>query len=158
MEENFTLSFEVSKSPQEVFAAINNVRGWWSQLIEGKTDEVGAVFYYHFQDLHQATIKVAELEPGKKVVWNILNNHFSFTKDQQEWTGNDVIFEINENGDKTELKFTHVGLTPKYECYGACSEGWGNYILGSLKQLIETGKGEPNVGEAATTNEKELSK
>lgn len=157
-ESNFTLSFEVSKAPQEVFNAINDVRGWWSQQIEGKTDEVGSVFYYHFKDLHQATFKVEQLESGKKIVWKVLNNYFSFTKDKAEWTGNNVVFEISEKGDKTEVKFTHVGLTPKYECYGACSEGWANYILKSLPQLIETGKGEPNVGDAETESEKELGK
>ncbi len=27
-----------------------------------------------------------------------------------------VVFEITKKGDKTELRFTHVGLVPVFEC------------------------------------------
>jgi len=37
-------------------------------------------------------------------------------------TNASVIFEITRKGDKTELRFTHVGLEPAYECYDVCSD------------------------------------
>ena len=156
-ENNYTVSFIVDQSPEEVFAAINNVRAWWSEAIEGVTDKTGAVFYYHFKDIHRCTIKVTELIPGQKVKWHVLQNYFNFVKEQTEWTGTDIVFEIAEKDGKTELTFTHVGLVPEYECFSACSEGWGNYIKGSLHDLITTGKGKPNVGEAITESEQQLS-
>lgn len=37
-EQDFTASFSVDRSPEEVFVAIQNVRGWWSENIEGGTE------------------------------------------------------------------------------------------------------------------------
>ena len=95
-------------------------------------------------------MKITELVPGKKVVWRVLDNYFNFTKDKTEWTGTDIIFDISKKGDKTEVRFTHQGLVPEYECYDACSDGWGTYINSSLRDLIAKGKGQPNVGQPMT--------
>jgi hypothetical protein len=65
-------------------------------------------------------------------------------------------FEICKEGDKTQLTFTHIGLVPEYECYNICTDSWGNYIKGSLKSLIETGKGNPNPYEPSIINAETL--
>lgn len=146
MNENnsYHVSFLVDNAPEEVFEAINNVRGWWSQAIEGDTDRLGAAFNYHYQDVHRASFKITEFVPGKKVVWHVLDNHFNFIKDKNEWIGTDVVFEIEPKGDQTEVRFTHVGLVPDYECYDVCANAWGGYITSSLRNLITTGEGQPN--------------
>lgn len=156
-DKNFTTSFSVDQSPDEVFAAINNVRGWWSQAIEGDTDKLSAVFYYHYQDIHRCTFKITEFVPGKKVVWHVLHNEFNFVKDKSEWNGTDVVFEITKKNGKTELHFTHVGLVPAYECYGVCSDAWHMYIKGSLRGLITTGEGQPNPIEEVVAKAREMS-
>lgn len=153
---SFTAAFSVEQTPEEVFAAINNVRGWWSEEIEGSTGKQGAEFNYHFKDIHRCKMKIIELIAGKKVVWHVLDNYFNFTKDKTEWKGTDIVFNISRNGDKTEIRFTHLGLVPEYECYDACSEGWGFYINTSLRDLIATGKGQPNAGQPMTDKEREL--
>ncbi len=156
-DKNFATSFSVDQSPEEVFAAVNNVRGWWSQAIEGDTDKLGAVFYYHYQDVHRCTFKITEFVPDQKVVWHVLTNYFNFVKDKAEWTDTDVVFEIARKDGKTEVHFTHVGLVPAYECYGVCSDAWGSYIKGSLHNLITTGKGQPNPIEEIVTRAREMS-
>jgi len=144
---NYSTTFLVDQTPEKVFDAVNNVRGWWSQEIEGDTDKPGTVFTYHYKDVHRSTHKITEFVQGKKVVWHTIDSHFNFIKDKTEWNGTDVIFEISRKGDKTELLFTHIGLVPAIECYEKCSDAWGFYINNSLRSLITSGKGQPNIKE-----------
>lgn len=145
---DYTTSYVVDQSPQDVFDAINNVRSWWSGEIDGRTDQLGAEFTYRYQDLHRSTQRITELVPGKKVVWRVLDAEINFVKDKAEWNGTDVVFAIARKDDKTELRFTHVGLRPTIECYGKCAGAWAFYINESLKSLITTGKGDPNAKES----------
>jgi uncharacterized protein YndB with AHSA1/START domain len=141
---DFTLTFLVTQTPEEVFAAITNVRGWWSQGLTGPSAQVGDEFAYRHQDLHRSTHRVTEAVPGKKVVWRTLDAALSFAKDPTEWVGTEARFEIARKGDQTELRFTHVGLVPELDCYEACSGGWSFYVGDSLRRLITTGKGKPD--------------
>jgi hypothetical protein len=142
-EQSYTTTIMVDQTPEEVFNAINNVRGWWSEEIEGSTDKLGAEFKFHYQDIHFSTHKITEWVPGKKVVWHVPDARINFVKDKAEWNGTYIVFEITRKGGKTELRFTHVGLLPSVECYSKCSTGWGFYINESLRSLITTGKGDP---------------
>jgi hypothetical protein len=141
---DFTTTILVDNTPEEVFNAINNVRGWWSEEIEGATDKLNSEFDYHYEDVHRCKIKIIELAPNKKVVWSVLDNYFKFTKDKSEWKGTKVIFDITEKDNKTEVRFTHEGLVPAYECYEICRDAWTGYIQKSLRNFITTGKGQPN--------------
>jgi hypothetical protein len=141
---DFTATFTVDQSPEAAFAAINNVRGWWSGTIEGSTDKLGDEWTYRYEDVHYSKHKITELIPNKKVVWRVLDAYLKFTDDKAEWTGTEITFDVAQKGDKTEVRFTHVGLAPQFECFGACSNAWSFYINDSLRSLITTGKGEPN--------------
>jgi len=151
MNNDFSLTIELDKSPQEIFNAITNVRGWWSREIAGNTEKLNDEFNYQYQDVHRCKIKLSEVIPNKKIVWDVLDNYFSFTRDKTEWIGTKVIFDIILAGNKTQLHFTHQGLTPEHECYNACSGGWTLYIKQSLVTLLTTGKGQPNGRETAYT-------
>jgi len=153
---SFTAAFTTDKSPDEAFAAINNVRGWWSEDIRGGTEKVGDIFNYRFRDIHRSTIKITASVPGMKVAWHVLDHYFSFTKDPTEWKGTNIIFEISKKDGRTEVRMTHVGLVPEDECYEVCSAGWTTYFNGSLRSLIATGKGQPNAGEPMNESERSL--
>jgi uncharacterized protein YndB with AHSA1/START domain len=141
---DFTTTIEVEQTPAEVFRAVTNPRAWWSQEIEGNTQQLNDEFNYHYKDAHVSKMKLTEVVPDKKVVWQVLDNYFNFTQDEHEWKDNTITFEITSKGNKTQLQFTQVGLTPENECYAICEKAWGNYIESSLYHLITTGKGEPN--------------
>jgi hypothetical protein len=143
---DFSTSFSVDQTPKEVFDAINNVREWWTGEpgVEGSTDKLGDEFTYRYKDLHYSKQKVTEFIPGKKVVWLITDSELNFIKDKNEWTGTKISFEISKRGDKTEVRFTHVGLVPDIECYNDCSNAWSSYINSSLRSFISKGKMQPN--------------
>ena len=157
MKPDFTTTIVVDQTPAAAFNAINNVKGWWSEEIEGGTSKLHDEFTYHYEDVHRCKIKLVELVPYMKVVWLVLDNYFKFTKDKSEWKGTKIIFDIAEKDGKTQVQFTHQGLTPQYECFEICRDAWTNYIQNSLRDLIATGKGKPNgKGKPQTDNEKKL--
>ncbi len=157
-DKNFTTTILVDQSPKEAFDAINNVRGWWSEEIEGSTDKLNDEFNYRYEDVHTCKMKLIEVVLDKKIVWLVMHNYFKFTKDTTEWTGTKISFEISKKDNKTQVTMAHLGLVPEYECYDICTDAWTNYIQNSLRSLIATGKGKPNAtGKPQTENEKKLS-
>jgi hypothetical protein len=71
---DFSTSFLVDQTPNEVFNAVNNVRGWWSERIDGGTSQLNDEFTYQRWELHKCTMKLIEVVPGKKAVWLCLDN------------------------------------------------------------------------------------
>jgi hypothetical protein len=166
--QDFTTTILVDQTPQQVFNAINNPRAWWSEEIDGSTDKLTDVFNYHFEDIHRCQLKVIELIPNKKAVWLVLDNYFKpgifedvshieLINNKAEWVGTKISFDISEKDNKTQLRFTHLGLVPEYECFEVCVNGWTHYIRESLFALITTGKGQPNsTGTPMTTDEEKF--
>lgn len=141
---DFTISFTVDQPPDAVFAAINNVRGWWSEDVAGDTDAQGATFSYRYEDVHFSKQTITELVPDRLVVWHVDDARLNFTTDPAEWVGTNIKFEILPTDGATEVRFTHQGLRPELECYQGCSEAWTFYLVDSLKRLITTGAGQAN--------------
>ncbi len=138
---DFTTTILVNQTPSEVFNAINNVSSWWQGEIKGSTTKLGDEFTYRMEEFHFSKQKLVEVIPNEKVVWLVTQSKLNFVKDTTEWTETKIIFEISEINNKTQLRFTHQGLVPKFECYEACSNAWSQLIQQSLFSLITTGKG-----------------
>jgi plastocyanin len=141
---DFTTTILVGQTPTEVFDAINNVKGWWTETLEGGTEKLNDEFEVRFGDVHYSKQKLTEVIPGEKVVWVITDSKLTFVKDQTEWTGTKIVFDIVKKDAKTQVTFTQHGLVPSFECYGGCSNAWTDYIQNSLHSLITTGKGKPS--------------
>ena len=133
--QDFTTTFLVSQSPEEVFNAINNVGGWWVGQVEGNSEKLGDEFIYRYEDMHYSKHKLTEVIPYKKIVWLTTDSQLNFTIDKNEWADTQIIFDISEKDNQTQVHFTHSGLVPKLECFNGCSTAW-TQIMGNLKNLI----------------------
>lgn len=151
--EDYTTHFTVDASVAAAFRAITDFRSWWSLQIEGPTDELNETFFYHYQDVHLCRLKLIEKITDKKLVYQVVDNQFNFTRDPREWIDTKLIFDISSENGKTTVKFTHEGLVPEYECFKVCQDAWTSYIQGSLKSLITTGEGKPNPAEGGLNAE-----
>lgn len=98
--QNYTTAFTVDKTPEEAFAAINGVRGWWSGNIEGSTNKLGNEWTYCHKDIHDSKQKITELVPGKKVVGQVVDSYLNFIEDKAEWNGTKITFDIAKKDDK----------------------------------------------------------
>ena len=139
---DYTTTIRVKATPERAFDAITDVRGWWAGEIEGETARVGAEFTYRYENFHTSKQRVIELEPAKRVVWQVVESRLNFIARKDEWNGTRIEFEISRTRDGSEIRFTHTGLSPDVECFDACANAWGFLVSKSLRGLIETGKGE----------------
>ncbi len=145
---DFTTTLLVSQSPEEVYNSILNVREWWSGLyseeIKGSTDRLNGEFTFRAGGgAHYSKQKLVELIPGKKVVWLVTDSKLTFIEHTNEWEGTKLCFEISKEGEKTQVRFTHLGLLPEIECYHSCSSAWKLYIQEKLLSLITNRKALP---------------
>ena len=139
-----THSFTTTATPEQAFAAINDVRSWWSGHVEGDTATLGAEFVYSVPDVHMSRFRITELRPHERVAWAVVDSLLTFVEDREEWTGTTVTFDVAATDDGTAVTFTHHGLEPSHECFEVCDRAWGEYVVGSLRERVERGAGRPN--------------
>ena len=138
---DFTTTHLVNQSPKEIFDTILDVRGWWSGLhaeeITGTTDRLNSEFtFLAGGGAHYSKQKLIEAIPGEKIVWLVTDSKLTFLDNEQEWIGTKICFDISTQGDKTQVRFTHLGLVPSIECYNECSSAWSQYLKKFLSPLF----------------------
>jgi len=138
---SYTTTIEVDPSAAELFRCIQDVSKWWGgKDLEGKTTTLNDEFTIHHPGAHLTTQKLIEVVPDKRMVWLVTQGRLHWLKkDQNEWTGTKIIFDIHETGKTTTLQFTHVGLTPAKESFERVSQGWDTVIKDYLFNFVSRG-------------------
>lgn len=143
--ENYSNEIDVNASPESVYQALTKfIPQWWSAHFEGVSDKEGRIYTVRFGDSIYKTFEVTQLQPDEKVVWVVKDSVIDIPelKNKTEWIGTTINWEIEDRNDSTLLRLTHIGLTPRIECYDICQAGWAQF-LSSLKAFTETGEGTP---------------
>ena len=98
MANDFSMTFLVDQSTNEVFDAVRDVRGWWQgfyeEEISGETSRLNDEFTFRAGNgAHFTKQKLVEIIPEKKVVWLVTFSELSFLEQQEEWEGSNFIFK-----------------------------------------------------------------
>jgi uncharacterized protein YndB with AHSA1/START domain len=125
---DFTSSIAANISADEAVKKISNVPEWWGITFSGSSEKQNDKFIVKMGGESFFNFTVAELVPGKRIVWLIPDCNMPWYSDKKEWANTKLIFDLTGNNDVTELKSTHEGLTPNVECYNDCAPGWTHWI------------------------------
>src|SRR4030095_15766954 len=114
--QDYHISITVDATSNEAFESINSVSKWWTENLEGSSNQLNDEFTVRFGDINYSKQKLVEIVPNKKVVWLVTDSKLNFIKDKQEWTNTKISFEISNHDNKTQIHFAHIGLVPEIEC------------------------------------------
>lgn len=135
----------VTSSPEDVYAALTTVDGlasWWTEDTDGDSG-VGGVIRFRFEP-GGFDMKVLEAQPAELVLWEVVDG-------PEEWIGTQIRFELKQEDGFTIVLFRHEGWKEPVEFMYHCSTKWATFLM-SLKQLVETGKGEPAPNDVKISN------
>ena len=125
---DFTASFSVPATREEVYRAITTPNSWWDQEAEGNAGEQGGEFHAQDRDF-----SVQEADDGKRVVWTVEPTD----QENHEWDDTSLIFDISEDdGGETKVNFTHRGMRPHDRGYEEIAKTWKDRIAKGLQPLI----------------------
>lgn len=141
--QDYQNSITVSTIPNEAMAKIARVSEWWAKNFEGKSEKLHDEFTVRFESGDMYKMKVAEIIPNKKIVWEVIDSYQGWNDKHTEWVGTKIVWEVSPQNESTEVRMTHMGLVPEFECYEACNRGWNYLIEKSLQKLLDDGKGLP---------------
>lgn len=127
----------------KALTTIEGLSGWWTTETEGET-RIGGVIHFRFGALGFFKMKVLELRPASRVVWEVVDG-------PEEWIGTRVIFDLKQEDEFAIVLFKHTGWREPSEGMHHCSTKWAVFLM-SLKSLVETGKGAPAPGDVKINN------
>ncbi len=134
-----------SSSRDQVFAALTSgISGWWS-TIAGAAKNKGDVFRVSFGPDSYWEFEVLAIDKPEMIIWQCVLSHqdHNLKGIDAEWLDSKIQWRIISVDDQVEIELFHKGLETTGICYDVCSKAWDFYLLESLKNYLETGRGNP---------------
>ena len=140
----------IKSSVDEVYKALTTregLAGWWTEGTKGES-KVGGVIQFRFseggKDIGGFDVKVLELRPDKRVLWEVVEG-------PKEWIGTKISWELKQEDGFSIVMFKHRNWKEPVEFMHHCSTKWAIFLM-SLKSLVETGKGAPSPHDTKISN------
>lgn len=143
-----TNKLTINAAPQKVFEALTNqkhIARWWTPDCTAD-QKAGGFVKLEFKARHgkldgYTRLHIEKLVPGELVEWKCVEQDFGGIHD---WIGTTIRFRLAENSRQgTNIDFAHVDWKNRQGSYQRCTDGWEFVLKTSLKNYVETGKGEP---------------
>ena len=139
-----------SSSLDAVYKALTTREGlaaWWTKDTQGES-KVGASLRFRFTekgvDIGGFDMKILELDPAKRVLWQVLDG-------PEDWVGTKISWDLKQEGDYCIVLFKHQDWKEPVEAMHHCSTKWAIFLM-SLKAFVETGKGSPSPDDVKIDN------
>ncbi|MEO9943885.1 MAG: SRPBCC domain-containing protein [Paraglaciecola sp.] len=126
----------IETSTEKLFQSINSTKelsGWWTKA---EQDGEQITFLFGPDGEHQVIMSLITAVPDQEIKWQCLAGPWA---DKGEF-----VFLISEHERGACLDFSHHGWEETDDFYKHCNAKWGFFLVVSLKQYLETGKGLPH--------------
>jgi uncharacterized protein YndB with AHSA1/START domain len=136
----------IKSSPLGVYNALatrEGLCGWWTKDTQWD-GKVGSVISFRFGDRGFIDVKVLELDPAKRVLWQVVDG-------PADWIGTKISFDLVQEDDFVLVFFKHQGWKEPNEFMHHCSTKWALFLM-SAKSLVETGAGAPYPNDVHISN------
>lgn len=149
--ENYSKSISVTANPEAAYHALTRgIAEWWTKPDQPIT-KVGDRAKFGFPPGKSYwTFEAVTLVPEERIEMQCveaLHLHEGQPPEiEQEWLGTKIIWQIWQEGDKTEIALEHIGLNPQLLCFDICRQGWDFFFAESLKEYLDSGVGKPHSG------------
>ena len=128
---------EINTPASVVYRAVTEQAGlaaWWTTETVAEA-KVGGILEFRFGHEYHNKMRVTNLVPNRRAEWECI-------ADEKQWIGTKFTFDLEEQGGKTILRFSHYDWREATDFFAKCNYHWG-YYMHSLKQYCETGQGTP---------------
>jgi hypothetical protein len=139
----YRTTIESSIAPGDALGRISEVALWWAKHVDGAAKEVGDEFTVRFAGGDRYTLRVAELEPPGRAVWEVTDAFQGWVADPGEWIGTRIVWTVSARPDGATVQMEHVGLVPALECFDRCTGGWTYLVHDSLAGHLAGASGRP---------------
>ena len=143
LEKDYHARISAQVTDNEAFDKISRVPQWWAKSFEGRSSQVNDVFTARFPSGDMYRIRIAEIDPERRAVWEVIESFQGWVKNTSEWVGTKIVGEIKKEKNGVSIDMTHKGLVPEIECFNRCKRGWDYLMQESLSKYLGEGIGHP---------------